>query len=155
MRRIVGRVAAAAAIAASGLLAGAGPTFAQGQAVNKQHHALSLVGEPRFGPDFKHFDWVNPDAPKGGVVRLWAQGTFDSLNPFSIRGQPAVGVDVLSYSSLMMDSPDEPSTEYCLICEWVPTPTISPPPPSTSGTVPASTTASRSRPRMSSSRSTR
>ena len=119
MRRIVGRVAAAAAIAASGLLAGAGPTFAQGQAVNKQHHALSLVGEPRFGPDFKHFDWVNPDAPKGGVVRLWAQGTFDSLNPFSIRGQPAVGVDVLSYSSLMMDSPDEPSTEYCLICEWV------------------------------------
>ena len=47
------------------------------------HHALSLVGEPKYGPDFKHFDWVNPDAPKGGTVRGFVEGSFDSLNPLS------------------------------------------------------------------------
>ncbi len=50
------------------------------------HHALSLVGEPKYGPDFKNFDWVNPDAPKGGTLRQWADGTFDTLNPFSNKG---------------------------------------------------------------------
>jgi microcin C transport system substrate-binding protein len=91
-------------------------------AAAKKHHALSLVGEPKFGPDFKHFDWVNPDAPKGGVVRLWSLGGFDSLNPFSIKGRPAVGLSYLNsliYDALMASSPDEPSAEYCLVCEWV------------------------------------
>ena len=54
------------------------------------HHALSLVGEPKYGPDFKHFDWVNPDAPKGGTVRGFVEGSFDSLNPFTVKGVPAV-----------------------------------------------------------------
>lgn len=83
-----------------------------------RHHALSLVGEPKFGPDFKHFDWVNPDAPKGGTVRFSVQGTFDSLNPFSIRGVP-VGAVGMIYNTLMDGSPDEPSTEYGLVAEWV------------------------------------
>ncbi|HRN83572.1 MAG TPA: extracellular solute-binding protein [Hyphomicrobium sp.] len=83
-----------------------------------RHHALSLVGAPRFGADFKHFDWVNPNAPKGGVVRFATQGTFDSLNPFSIRGVPAGGVGMI-YNTLMAGSPDEPSTEYGLVAEWV------------------------------------
>ena len=39
-------------------------------------------------PDFKHFDWVNPDAPKGGTLRGFAEGSFDSLNPFSVKGDP-------------------------------------------------------------------
>ncbi len=102
------------------LMLGAGGATAPAQSpAPKKHHALSLVGEPRFGPDFKHFDWVNPDAPKGGVVREWAQGSFDSLNPFSIKGRPAGGISSFTYSALMADSVDEPSTEYCLICEWV------------------------------------
>ena len=84
-----------------------------------KHHALSLVGEPVFGPDFKNFDWVNPNAPKGGVVREWLLGSFDSLNPFSIQGRPAGGLNTFLYSPLMTDSVDEPSTEYCLLCEWV------------------------------------
>lgn len=84
-----------------------------------RHHALSLVGEPQYGPDFKHFDWVNPDAPKGGTVRIAAIGSFDSLNPFSIKGEVANGVGALVYDSLMMNSLDEPSTEYGLIAEWV------------------------------------
>jgi microcin C transport system substrate-binding protein len=88
------------------------------QAADARLHALSLVEKVKFGPDFKHFDWVNPDAPKGGVVRQFANGTFDSLNGFSIRGNPAVGTGLI-FDTLMSQSPDEPSTEYCLICEWV------------------------------------
>ncbi len=87
-------------------------------AADKRHHALSLVGDVKFPADFKHFDWVNPDAPKGGVVRLWTLGSFDSLNAFSIRGQAAAGLATI-YDSLMASSPDEPSAEYCLVCEWV------------------------------------
>lgn len=83
-----------------------------------RHHALSLVGDPKYGPDFDHFGWVNPDAPKGGEIRQFAEGTFDSLNPFTVKGDPAWGLTLI-YDSLMASSPDEPSTEYCLICEWV------------------------------------
>ncbi|HEX9881082.1 MAG TPA: extracellular solute-binding protein [Hyphomicrobium sp.] len=84
----------------------------------KRHHALSLVGEPKYGPDFKHFDWVNPDAPKGGTLRGFAQGSFDSLNPFTVKGDPASGLGLI-YDSLLASSPDEPSTEYAQVAEWV------------------------------------
>jgi len=84
----------------------------------KRHHALSLTGTPSHGPDFKHFDWVNPDAPKGGRVRQMKFGTFDSLNPYSIKGS-AVGEVRLVYDSLMTSSPDEASTSYGLVAEWV------------------------------------
>jgi microcin C transport system substrate-binding protein len=85
---------------------------------NPKRHALSLLGEPKFGPDFKHFDWVNPNAPKGGVVRGWAQGTFDSLNQFTVKGSVATGISLI-YDTLLFNSPDEPSTEYGLIAAWV------------------------------------
>lgn len=84
----------------------------------QRHHALSLVGEPKFGPDFKNFDWVNPDAPKGGTLRMFGFGSFDSLNPFSVQGDAAGEVGLI-YESLMDSTPDEPSTEYGLIAEWV------------------------------------
>jgi microcin C transport system substrate-binding protein len=84
----------------------------------KRQHALSLTGAPKLGPDFKHFGWVNPDAPKGGTVRMWARGTFDTLNPFNIKGNKATGLGLV-YDSLMSTSPDESSTEYCLLCAWV------------------------------------
>ena len=83
-----------------------------------KHHALSLIGTPKHGPDFTHFDWVNPDAPKGGRVRQWALGTFDSLNPFPVKGSPAVGLRLI-YDTLMLQSPDEPGTAYGLVAEWV------------------------------------
>jgi len=85
---------------------------------SKRHHALSLVGEPNYGPDFKHFDWVNPDAPKGGTVRGFVQGSFDSLNPYTVQGDPAGGLG-LTFDSLMATSLDEPSAEYALVAEWV------------------------------------
>ena len=87
-------------------------------ATQTRHHALSLVGEPTYGPDFKHFDWVNPDAPKGGTLRGFAEGSFDSLNPFSVKGDPAGNLGLV-YDSLMASSPDEASAEYGLIAEWV------------------------------------
>lgn len=82
------------------------------------HHALSLVGTPKYGPDFEHFDWVNPDAPKGGSVRMQAIGSFDSLNPFPIKGSPAAG-STLIYDELMAASLDEPSTAYGLVAHNV------------------------------------
>lgn len=84
----------------------------------KRRHALSLIGEPRFASDFKHFDWVNPDAPKSGLVREWDMGTFDNLNPYTIKGTTAEGAGLLN-QPLMTHSPDEASTAYCLVCAWV------------------------------------
>lgn len=82
-----------------------------------KHHALSLVGEPKYPADFTHFDFVNPEAPKGGVVRLPSIGGFDSLNPVLYRGEQAPGIGFVN-ESLMSDSIDEPSTAYGLIAEW-------------------------------------
>ncbi len=81
-------------------------------------HALSLIGEPKYAAGFKHFDYVNPDAPKGGKVRLGANGSYDTLNIFTGKGDTASGIGLL-YDSLMDTSLDQPSTAYCQLCEWV------------------------------------
>ncbi|MBK7361067.1 MAG: ABC transporter substrate-binding protein [Micavibrio sp.] len=85
--------------------------------------ALTMHGTPKYGPGFTHMDYTNPDAPKGGTLRLHAIGTFDSLNPFIIKGTPAAGMlflgQSLIYDSLMDQSTDEPFSMYCLICETV------------------------------------
>ncbi len=80
-------------------------------------HALSLIGTPKYPADFAHFDYVNPDAPKGGLVRMADIGSFDSLNPVLYRGEAAGGL-ALVYETLMADSLEEPSTSYGLIAEW-------------------------------------
>lgn len=107
------------AISAACMALISGPLSLDVSAQDTHRHALSLVGEPKFGPDFKHFDWVNPDAPKGGTVRRASLGSFDTLNPFSIKGEAADGVAGFVYDTLMAPSLDEPSTEYGLIAEWV------------------------------------
>ncbi|MCF6199207.1 MAG: extracellular solute-binding protein [Hyphomicrobiaceae bacterium] len=81
-------------------------------------HALSLIGTPSYPKNFKHFKYVNASAPKGGRVRLGARGSYDTLNLFTGKGDSAVGLGLL-YDSLMDQSLDEPSTSYCLLCEWV------------------------------------
>ncbi|HBR69596.1 MAG TPA: hypothetical protein DEA55_09500, partial [Rhodospirillaceae bacterium] len=79
-------------------------------------HALALHGAPKYGPDFKHLDYANPDAPQGGMLKLGAVGSFDSLNPFIVKGEPADGLNFLRsgfvYESLMQNSWDEPFTLY-------------------------------------------
>ncbi|KAA2213806.1 extracellular solute-binding protein [Teichococcus oryzae] len=77
----------------------------------RRTHALSLLGEPALPADFKHWPWVNPEAPKGGSMTLTALGSFDSFNPYILRGTPAVGTTLL-YDTLMVPSGDEASTEY-------------------------------------------
>jgi microcin C transport system substrate-binding protein len=105
-------------LAPVGLLLALHPLVAAASEPAQKHHALSLIGTPAYGPDFTHFGWVNPDAPKGGRVRQMAFGTFDSLNPYSIKGN-AVGAVALIYDRLMTSSPDEASTSYGLVAEWV------------------------------------
>lgn len=78
-------------------------------------HALTLYNEPPSTPaDFKHFDYVNPDAPKGGTFRESAMGGFDSLNPYISKGVPADNLPLI-YDTLAMQSLDEPITEYGLV----------------------------------------
>lgn len=80
------------------------------------HHALAMNGAPKYGPDFTHFDYANPDAPKGGTMRFAAIGTFDSFNPFIAKGNAADGLDLL-FDTLTVQALDEPFTEYGLVAE--------------------------------------
>jgi len=77
-------------------------------------HGVAMHGAPKYGPDFSHFDYVNPDAPKGGDVHLSRTGTFDSLNPFILKGVSA-GFLGLTFETLMTSSRDEAFSEYGLI----------------------------------------
>ncbi len=79
-------------------------------------HAIAMHGTPKYGPDFKHFDYVNPEAPKGGTVTLGTIGGFDSLNPFIAKGEPAAGLGGL-YDTLTVASIDEPFTRYGSLAE--------------------------------------
>lgn len=81
-------------------------------------HAVAMYGEPKYGPDFTHFDYVNPNAPKGGRLRLSAIGTFDTLNGFILRGIQADGLGML-YDTLTAHSMDEPFSEYGLLAEAI------------------------------------
>jgi microcin C transport system substrate-binding protein len=81
-------------------------------------HAVAMHGSPKYGPDFTHFDYVNPAAPKGGKIILSSVGTYDSLNPFTLKGVPAAGLG-LTFETLMTESSDEAFTSYGLIAERI------------------------------------
>ena len=83
-------------------------------------HGLSLFGDVKYPAGFKHFDYVNPQAPKGGLVRMIAVGTFDNFNMAvsGVRGSIAAGLNLL-YATLMADAMDEVSTEYGFLAESV------------------------------------
>jgi microcin C transport system substrate-binding protein len=81
-------------------------------------HGASMYGELKYGPDFTHFDYTNPDAPKGGTVTLSAIGTFDNLNQFILKGNNAAGLGLL-YDTLMASDLDEPFSEYSLIAKSI------------------------------------
>ena len=80
-------------------------------------HGMAWGGEPRYPESFAHFDYVRPDAPRGGLVRLAGMGTFDSLNPFTLRGMAADGTGTLMFESLAVASWDEPFSVYGLLAE--------------------------------------
>jgi len=84
-------------------------------------HAIAMHGSPKYGPDFTHFDYVNPNAPQGGTLRMAWVGGFDSLNPFIIKGRSAIGLGLM-YDTLTTASADEPFTHYGLVAESIETP---------------------------------
>ena len=105
---------------ASGLLAGAALIGSVAMAFGESHetvieaHAVANFGEPKYGPDTPHFDYVNPDAPKGGEFSTWALGGFDSFNNYTRKG-----VSVASVGVLWVDSGEYGGRRlrtYCYLC---------------------------------------
>ena len=84
-------------------------------------HALALYGDPKYPSDFQKFDYVSMNAKKGGTFNNAVVGTFDSLNPFIIRGVAAAGLGLI-YETLLENSLDEPQTGYGLLAESVEVP---------------------------------
>lgn len=84
----------------------------------KWRHGLSLFGDLKYPADFKRFDYVNPDAPKGGALRRLGVGTFDNFNPvvMGLKGQMALGIEGL-FETLFVPAFDEVSTEYGLLAD--------------------------------------
>ena len=77
-------------------------------------NAIAMHGEPKYPADFKHFDYVNPDAPKGGGLRLSTTGTFDTFNSWNSKGTAGPGATA---ETLLVASDDEPFTKYGLLAE--------------------------------------
>jgi peptide/nickel transport system substrate-binding protein len=103
------------------------PLAASVAAAAEPSHALAMRGEPLYPADFKAFAYVNPDAPKGGRVTYGVLGSFDSLNPFTVRGEAARGMrdgghENYVIESLMTRGLDEAFTLYCLLCRTVEVP---------------------------------
>jgi microcin C transport system substrate-binding protein len=85
----------------------------------KPQYAISIYGNLKYADDFKHFDYHNPNAQKGGKFRFALLGTFDSLNPYIVKGTAVYGVSFLTQGSLMLHSADESSSQYAYIAESI------------------------------------
>ncbi len=86
------------------------------------HAYVAFGGTPKYSKDFKAFDWVNPDAPKGGTLYLGnpdRRTSFDKFNPFTLKGSPPTGVSILMFEPLAVRSGDEPDTVYGLLAEAI------------------------------------
>ncbi|MBC7157545.1 MAG: ABC transporter substrate-binding protein [Rhodobacteraceae bacterium] len=81
-------------------------------------HGIGTFDDLRYRADFAHFDYVNPDAPKGGEMSVWAFGGFDSMHPYTTKGR-AGALSSLFFESLMEGTADEIGAAYCLVCETV------------------------------------
>jgi peptide/nickel transport system substrate-binding protein len=82
-------------------------------------HGIAMHGEPALPPDFAHLPYANPDAPKGGELRQALTGSFDSLNPFIVKGQVAQGVRTYVFESLLGRNWAEPFSLYGLLAESI------------------------------------
>lgn len=116
MLGLVGAIAAAFAIA---------PAHAQPAApvtTGVWVHALAAYAQPKYPPGFDHFDYVDPAAPKGGVLRLRnpdRRSSFDKFNPFTVKGVSPAGVPIFMFETLATASMDEPQTVYGLLAESI------------------------------------
>ncbi|WP_027061067.1 extracellular solute-binding protein [Mesorhizobium loti] len=110
----VGRTLLKSLLAAVLLVAGLHTTRA-----DEWRTTSSLIGESKYGDNFQHYDYVNPDAPKGGTFNSVLLGTYDSFNPYIVQGSPAAGLvgfgGGLLYDTLMEQATDEGSTSHPLV----------------------------------------
>lgn len=91
-------------------------TVARAEGEIIKSHGFAEFGELKYPAGFAHFDYVNPDAPKGGELSLSAVGTFDSMNPYTRKGRGgAMSAD--HFESLLVESYDEPGSYYGLLAE--------------------------------------
>ena len=82
-------------------------------------HAVTIHDTPKYDKNFKHFDYVDPNAPKGGEIKLAAIGnSFDNLNPYTLKGISAAGINN-TFDTLTINSSDEPNTSYGLVAQWI------------------------------------
>ncbi len=106
-----------AILTAMGLAAGGAWAGDAGQTIIS--HSITTFGEPsKYPADFAHWDYVNPDAPKGGEFSSAAPGTFDSFNPFTVEGVAAT-LSTIGLESLMEGNSEEVGALYCLLCETI------------------------------------
>ena len=116
MRQFWGLGHEAMSVAALGIAIGFGLTTS-GQAADAdsiRSHGISTFGDLKYAADFSYLDYVNPDAPKGGEISIWAQGTFDSMNPYSEKGR-AGRLSSIQFESLLTGTADEVSSSYGLL----------------------------------------
>lgn len=92
--------------------------FARADETITKSHGISTFGDLKYTADFKHLDYVNPDAPKGGEFSTWAFGTFDSMTPYILKGQ-AAALSSIFFESLMTGTLDEPDSMYGLLAESI------------------------------------
>lgn len=85
---------------------------------SQESHGVSLNGQPKYKKGFRHFDYVNPSAPKGGVLKRASEGSYDSLNPFVLKGTSAAGIGII-YDSLCVQAEDEPFSMYGLVAQGI------------------------------------
>ena len=108
---------AGTASAAAGASSSAAPQPGADAAPDGFVPAMAWGAEPKYRPGFRHFDYVNPDAPRGGTLTLDGFGSFDKLNPFTLKGVVAAGVGALMFDTLTEQSDDEPFSVYGLLAE--------------------------------------
>jgi microcin C transport system substrate-binding protein len=114
-------VASAVVLAAALLALDTAPGAAQDTRTPRPTHGLAMHGDLKYGPGFTHFDYVNPQAPKGGAVRFADTGTYDNLNPYILKGVSAAGVSQV-FDTLTTASRDEPFSQYGLVAKTIETP---------------------------------
>jgi microcin C transport system substrate-binding protein len=116
MTKRLAQLLAAAAVAVP-LTVGFGPSIF----ADEWHTTSSLVGTSKYGENFQHYDYVNPEAPKGGTINSVATGTFDNFNPYIVQGAAAAGFAAfgggLIYDTLMEQATDEGSVSHPLVAD--------------------------------------
>lgn len=85
----------------------------------EKKHGIAMHGECKYPPTFTHFEGANPEAPKGGELKLAIVGTFDTLNPFILKGKFPPGIGDILFESLLKRSPEEPFSLYGRVAEAV------------------------------------